>query len=156
MDINKVVLIGRLVRDPEVRMTPNGLPLARLRLAINRRPGKDNSPQADFIDIVAWRRLAELCEQMLKKGNRVAVEGALRQRSWQGQDGKLNSRVEVEAQNIQFLEKATLQNHSFASEGESPFEEVNADLNPSGEALHVLNGDLDDDLDDFVFEGGDK
>lgn len=150
MDINKVFLVGRLVRDPEVRTTGDGVTLARLRIAVNRAPGRDGTQQADFIDVVAWRKLAELCERYLSKGRRIAVDGSLRQSTWQAADGKTNSRIEVEAQNIQFLDRPGAPDASVG---------VTSDAGASGatvadDTLHVLNGDLVEEIDDFVFEDG--
>lgn len=156
MDINKVILVGRLVRDPEIRTTPDGIVLARLRIAVNRRPNREGEAQASFIDVVAWRKLAELCHQMLKKGSRIVVDGSLRQYTWQGQDGKTNSRLEVEAQNIQFLDKPTRQDLEESSSEDTHIKSSAGSPEKSIETLHVLNGDLDDELNDFVFEGGES
>ncbi len=156
MDINKVILVGRLVRDPEIRTTPDGIILARLRIAVNRRPTREGEPQASFIDVVAWRKLAELCQQMLRKGARIAVDGSLRQYSWQGQDGKINSKLEVEAQNIQFLDRATRSVSGEVAQGDNHIETPVKEPDETTEPLHVLNGDLDDELNDFVFEGGES
>ncbi len=99
---NKVFLIGNLARDPEVRFTPNGLPVARLVVAVNRfsRKGADN--EADFINVAAWRRLAEICGEFLKKGRPVAVEGRLEVRSYE-KNGVKKVYAEVVADNIQML-----------------------------------------------------
>lgn len=156
MDINKVILVGRLVRDPEIRTTPDGIILARLRIAVNRRSSRECESQASFIDVVAWRKLAELCQQMLKKGARIVVDGSLRQYSWQGQDGKMNSKLEVEAQNIQFLDRAGRTDSRETAPGNNHIESSIKATDEAAEPLHVLNGDLDDELNDFVFEGGES
>ena len=153
MDINKVFLVGRLVRDPEVRTTPDGTPLVRMRLAVNRAPGRDGTQQTDFIDVVAWRKLAELCERYLTKGRRIAVDGSLRQSSWQNAEGKTSSRVEVVAQNIQFLDR---REGAGAGAAEAEPTATAAGASISDDTLHVLNGDLVEDIDDFVFEEGDE
>lgn len=153
MDINKVFLVGRLVRDPEVRTTPDGTPLVRMRLAVNRAPGRDGTQQTDFIDVVAWRKLAELCERYLTKGRRIAVDGSLRQSSWQNAEGKTSSRVEVVAQNIQFLDR---REGAGAGAVEAEPTATAAGASISDDTLHVLNGDLVEDIDDFVFEEGDE
>lgn len=146
-----MVLIGRLVRDPEYRVTADGVGLTRMRIAVNRKPAPDGNQQADFIDLVAWRGLAELCNQYLRKGSRVAVEGSIRQRSWQDSDGNYQNRVEVEVHNLQFLDPRSRQ-----QEQEETREPTAAAPEPEAfEPVDVLDTDLDDDLDDFTFEEGD-
>lgn len=102
---NKVFLIGRLTRDPEKRYTPAGIPVTRFSIAVNRTFGRDREPEADFIRIVAWRKLAEICGEFLKKGRLVAIEGALRINSFVGRDGAKKNFSEVVADNMQMLEK---------------------------------------------------
>lgn len=98
---NRVLLIGRLTRDPEVRYTPSGIAVARFTLAINRARKTD---EADFIKISAWRKLAEICGEYLKKGRLIAIEGRLQIGSYQ-KDGVMRSTAEVVADNMQMLEK---------------------------------------------------
>lgn len=105
MDLNRVVLIGRLTKDPELRFTPEGVPVATLRIAVNRMRKKDGSQETDFFNIVVWRRLAELCAEYMKKGRLVAVEGRLRRRSWTTSEGQPRSDVEIIADNVQFLDR---------------------------------------------------
>lgn len=104
---NKAFLIGNLTRDPEVRYTTSGIPVARFSLAINRfrRAGAEGekSQEVDFINIVAWRRLAEICGEYLKKGRPVAIEGRLQVRSYTGRDGQPRTAAEVVADNMQML-----------------------------------------------------
>lgn len=103
---NKVFLIGNLARDPEVRFTPNGIPVARLVVAINRfaRKGSNEADTADFINVSAWRRLAEICGEFLKKGRPVAIEGRLEIRPYE-KNGVKKVFAEVVADNIQMLGK---------------------------------------------------
>lgn len=151
MDINKVVLIGRLVRDPEYRVTADGVGLTRMRIAVNRKPAPDGSQQADFIDLVAWRGLAELCNQYLRKGSRIAVEGSIRQRSWQDNEGNYQNRVEVEVHNLQFLDPKGKQEEPEGA-AEAPEASVSQ---PNSDAFQPMDV-LDDDLDDFTFEDGEE
>lgn len=105
MSINKVVAVGRLTRDPELRFTPNtGLAVATFTLAVDR-PFKDGNGerQTDFISIVVWRKLAENCANYLKKGSQAAVSGRLQTRSFE-QDGKRRYVTEVVADEVQFLD----------------------------------------------------
>jgi len=103
---NKVFLIGNLTRDPELRYTTAGIPVARFSIAVNRvaRKGAGES-EVDFINIVAWRRLAEICGEFLKKGRPVAVEGRLQIRTYTGKDGQKRTMTEVVADNMQMLGK---------------------------------------------------
>ena len=87
--MNKVILMGRLTRDVEMRQTPNGVSLARFSIAVNRRfAGKDAQQQADFINCVAWRQTGEFIARYFQKGSMIAVVGSIQSRSWDGQDGK--------------------------------------------------------------------
>jgi single-strand DNA-binding protein len=102
--INKVILIGNLTRDPELRYTPNGVAVATFTLAVNRTfTNQQGEREADFINIVAWRQLADLCANYLKKGRPVAVEGRLQSRSYTNNEGKKVYVTEVVAENVQFL-----------------------------------------------------
>ena len=101
-DINRTYLIGRLTRDPELKYTPSGAAVASFALAVGRKV-KD-SEQTSFIDCVAWQKTAEIIAQYVAKGHKLAVEGRLQQRSWDDQDGKKRSKVEVVVENFQFLE----------------------------------------------------
>ncbi len=105
MSLNRVVLIGRLTKDPELRFTPDGTPVTTLRLAVSRPSSKEGQPAADFFNVVVWRKLAELCSEYLGKGRLVAVEGRLRRREWKTAEGQPRSDVEVVATNVQFLDR---------------------------------------------------
>lgn len=101
---NHATLIGRLTRDPEYRLTPSGIAVVRFTIAINRFGKSAESQSADFIRIVAWRRLAEVCNQYLKKGKLVAIEGRLQVDSYE-KDGQTRSFSEVVADNMQMLDR---------------------------------------------------
>jgi len=104
--VNKAFLIGRLVRDPETRVTLSGISVTRFTVAIDRS-FKRNDPDkvTDFLRIVTWRRLAEICGQYLKKGKLVAIEGRLQVDSYE-KDGEKKYSAEVVADNVQMLDKA--------------------------------------------------
>lgn len=105
---NKVFLIGNLTRDPELRYTPSGIPTARFAIAVNRisrKAGGEKNQEVDFINIVAWRRLAEICGEYLKKGMSIAIEGRLQIRDYVGKDGQKRTMTEVVADNMQMLGK---------------------------------------------------
>ena len=105
VSLNRVLLIGNLTRDPELRYIPSGTPVANLRLAVNS-VFKDQTGQRKeetcFITIVVWSKQAELCHQYLKKGRAIFVEGRLIYRSWEA-EGKTRSTMEVRADRVQFL-----------------------------------------------------
>jgi single-strand DNA-binding protein len=100
---NKVFIIGNLTKDPDLRYTPSGIPVARFTVAVNRYQKKgEQKNAADFINCVAWRRLAEICGEYLKKGRPVAVEGRLQIRTFE-QGGEQRTTAEVLADNMQML-----------------------------------------------------
>lgn len=103
--LNRVTLIGRLTADPALRYTPSGVPVANFTLAVER-PFKSQSGEreVDFIDIVVWRRQAELCANHLNKGRLVAIDGRLQIRSYEAQDGSKRKASEVVAEAVQFLD----------------------------------------------------
>ena len=103
---NKVFLIGNLTRDPELRYTSSGIPVASFTLAVNRikKKGADKS-EADFINCVAWRRLAEICAEYLKKGRPTAVEGRLQLRTYDAKNGEKRTVAEIVIDNMQMLGK---------------------------------------------------
>jgi single-strand DNA-binding protein len=103
--LNRVILIGRLTADPELRYTSNSIAVGNFRLAVNRGfKNAQGEEETDFINIVVWRKQAENCKQYLAKGRLVAVEGALRIRTYQDKDGEKRWITEVEAENVRFLE----------------------------------------------------
>jgi len=104
--LNKVLLIGNLTKDPELRYTPNGTAVTNLRIAVNRK-FKDRTGELKedtcFITVTAWDKQAEVCNQYLQKGRAVFVEGILQSRSWETGDGQKRSTIDVRAERIQFL-----------------------------------------------------
>lgn len=127
MNLNKAMIIGNLTRDPEVKNTPAGATVASFSVATNM-VWKDQAGQkqerVEFHNIVAWRKLAEICGQYLRKGSKVYMEGRLQTRDWVGQDGVKRYRTEIIADNMIMLDRAganTGQSNEFppvpASEG---------------------------------------
>lgn len=104
--INRIILIGRLGADPELRYTQQGTPVIKFDIAVNR-PYKDANGirESDWFPIVAWRQLAELCAQYMKKGSQIAIEGRLQTRSYDNKDGQRVKVYEVIAESVQFLER---------------------------------------------------
>ena len=106
-DINRVTLVGRLTRDPELRHIPSGTAVLELGLAVNGRQQDDAGNWVDkpnFFDVKVFGRQAETLAQHLQKGRRIGVDGRLDWRSWEAQDGTKRSKVDVVAQNVQFLD----------------------------------------------------
>ncbi|MFC1998180.1 single-stranded DNA-binding protein [Chloroflexota bacterium] len=106
--LNKVMIIGNLGTDPEMRFTPNGNPVTSFRMATSRNytsPEGERKQETEWFDVVTWNRLAETCNQFLVKGKRAYVEGRLRTRNWEGQDGQKRSRIEIIANRVLFLDR---------------------------------------------------
>lgn len=104
--LNKVILIGRLTRDVELRNTGSGTPVAGFSLAVDRQfRNKQGEKETDFINIVAWQKLAETCANHLTKGRLVAVDGRLQIRSYEDQQGNKRTVAEVVANDVRFLDK---------------------------------------------------
>lgn len=120
---NKVFLIGRLTRDPEYRLTPSGIAVTKFTIAIDRFRKQEGENSADFIRVVAWRRLAEICNQFLKKGRLVSVEGRLQVDSYE-KDGEKRYVYDVIADNMQMLERANATDAAFSSAETPQFESV--------------------------------
>jgi single-strand DNA-binding protein len=104
---NKVILLGNLTRDPEVRYTPNGSAVASFAIAVNRKykQGDETKEEVSYIDIVVFGKQAESCGQYIGKGDAVLVEGRLQQRRWEAEDGQKRNKVEVVAQAVNFMPK---------------------------------------------------
>ena len=106
--LNKVMIIGNVGTDPEMRFTPNGSPVTSFRMATSRNyttAEGDRRQETEWFDVVTWNRLAETCNQFLTKGQRAYVEGRLRTRSWEGQDGQKHLRIEITANRVLFLDR---------------------------------------------------
>jgi single-strand DNA-binding protein len=108
LELNKVMLIGNLTRDPELSYTTSGTALAKLGLAVSRRTKNRQTnewqEETAFVDVDAWTHTAEFCAKYLKKGSRVFVEGRLRQHSWEAQDGSKRSKLSVTAERVEFAD----------------------------------------------------
>lgn len=122
---NRVELIGNLTRDPELRFTPNGAAVCTFGLATNRTFVTDGEKreEVDFHRLVAWNKLAELCNQLLKKGTKVFVSGRLQTRSWEGQDGQQRQTTEIVVEDMIILSpKSTVEQPAVS-------EDLNIDIN---------------------------
>lgn len=136
--INQVILMGRLTRDPELRTTTTGKSVVNFSLAVDKG-GQDAG--ADFFEIVAWEKLAELIQQYLSKGRRCLVQGRLSQRQWE-QDGQKRSRIEVMASDVTFLDGPS------SGSGEAPAA-PSAPASPAPQADAVVDDEID--LSDIPF-----
>jgi single-strand DNA-binding protein len=106
--LNKVMIIGNLGRDPEMRYTPSGKPVTSFSVAVSRswmKPEGERTETTDWFNVVAWGRLAEICSQYLTKGSMVYVEGRLETRSWEAENGQKHYRTEVVASDVNILER---------------------------------------------------
>lgn len=104
VSFNKVIIAGNLTRDPELRFTNGGVPVCSFGMAVNRVRSK--TEEVDFFDVSAWRELGETIANYKKKGDPILVEGRLQFRSWEAQDGSKRNKVDVVADNVQFLGRA--------------------------------------------------
>lgn len=127
--MNKVFIVGRLTKEPELRTTQNGVNVATMSVAVTRRMNRE---QADFFNVIAWRGLADNCAKYLVKGQQVAVAGELRTRSYEANDGSKRYVTEIQADDIEFLAKpgaasasadsfGGMQEVDYESEEELPF-----------------------------------
>ncbi|MBA7486290.1 Single-stranded DNA-binding protein [subsurface metagenome] len=108
VSLNRVMIIGNLGGEPEMRFTPNGNPVTSFRVATNRvytTPEGERKEETEWFAIVTWGRLAENCNQFLTKGQRVYAEGRLHTRTWESQDGQKHSRPEIIANRVIFLDR---------------------------------------------------
>ena len=136
--LNKVLLIGNLTRDPELRYVPSGTAVATFTVAVNRvytSQAGEKKEEVAFIKIVVWGRRAEVCGEYLSKGSPVFVEGRLQSRSWEGQDGQKRSTTEVIADNVQFLRGA-------AASGKGGDSSAKVDTPPQDVATINLNEEI--------------
>lgn len=104
MTINQVVIVGRLSRDPEIRNTQNGTKVATFTIAVDRYMGEGKEAETDFIPVVAWNGTAEFVDKYFFKGKKIIVQGNLRQRSWEDNDGRKHYVVEVWAEKVDFAD----------------------------------------------------
>ena len=138
--INKVILIGNLTRDPEIRQTPNGQAVCTFSIATNREwITKDNQKHSltEYHDLVAWAKLAEICEKHLKKSKLVYVEGYLKTRSWDTPEGVKKFKTEIVIQDLIMLDKK--ENNAFSAADDFIPQE---DCHNAGVPTYDINSDL--------------
>ena len=152
--MNKVFLIGRLTKDPELRHTNNGTAVCQISVAINRPVAPGNEPATDFINVTVWNRAAENVAKYMSKGRQVAVEGRIQTRNYENNEGKKVYVTEVIANNVEFLgsasdrEKETSQSFNdnpFDSNSNDQVETTSVDNDPFasfGEKIDISDSDL--------------
>ncbi len=136
---NLVVLTGRLTADPELKYTPNNIPVTSFSIAVSRRYKAGEETQADFINIVAWQKTAEFVTKYFSKGSMIGIEGSIQTRRYTDKEGKNRTVFEVVANNVQFVES---KREGGAAVNEAPASFSNASAN---EFVEIDNGS-DDDL----------
>lgn len=132
MNVNKAIIIGRLTRNPESRTTPSGQMVCSFSMATSRtwkNSSGEKQEKTDFHNIIAWGKLAELCQTYLIKGQMVYVEGRIENRSWEGPDGAKRSRTEIVTENLRFGPKP----RGAANEVQTAPEEANVEAAPEEE-----------------------
>ena len=126
---NKVILLGNLTRDPEVRYTPNGIAVASFAIAVNRKykQGDETKEEVSYIDIVVFGKQAESCGQYINKGDSVLIDGRLQQRRWETEEGQKRNKIEVVAQSVNFMPKRSSAGHGGAHTQPEPAPEAPVD-----------------------------
>ena len=127
VSVNKIIIIGNLGSEPEMRFTPNGRPVTSFSVATNWRfttPEGERKEETEWFTIVTWGRLAEQCNQFLTKGRLVYVEGRLRTHSWEGQDGQKRYRNEIVADRVSFLDRQAVAPYPEAKAAENRIAEL--------------------------------
>ena len=143
--MNKVILMGRLTRDPEMRQTPNGVTVCSFSIAVNRRFAKEGQQNADFINCTAWRQQAEFICKYFQKGSMIAVVGNLQSRSWENQEGKRQYSTDVVIDEVYFT--GSKGDSQGSSEGYYAPQQPKADNSFSdidAMGFHTMDGSEDD------------
>jgi len=158
--MNKVILMGRLTQEPELRQTPTGLSVVSFGIAVNRRFAKEGQQTADFINCVAWRQQAEFLCKYFHKGNMISLVGSLQSRSWEDNEGKKRTSHEVSVEELYFTgEKANNNSSSYGSNmpqqrpAQKSYASAPMPTNTEGFDDFSVNGfsDIDDSEDDLPF-----
>jgi len=142
--LNRVILIGRLTADPEIKYTQSGIARGSFRLAVDRQyKNQQGERETDFLNVVVWRKLAELVGEYVKKGRLVAVEGRLQSRTWEAKEGEKRTLYEVVGDNVEFLESRRPTGAESAPSGSGGMETPPPpDEGPIGEPSEPAGDDL--------------
>lgn len=156
MDLNKAMIIGRLTRDPEMRTTPQGTAVSSFSVATNfiwSDPQGQKQERVEYHNIVAWRKLAEICGQYLRKGSKVYIEGRLQTREWEGQDGNKRQRTEIVADNMIMLDSkgAQMNQSGPVAEASAPNQTSGAQQSKNAPATEDPKGKEEVSVEDIPF-----
>jgi len=150
--LNRVVLVGRLTRDPELRYTPNGVAVANFTLAVNRPfSNQQGERDADFINCVVWRKPAENVANFLKKGSLAGVDGRVQTRSYDNNEGRRVFVTEIVAESVQFLEPKSSQAKHDGQSSDDPFNRGGNQSYGYDQSFHDSEGNIDISDDDLPF-----
>ncbi|WP_049395061.1 single-stranded DNA-binding protein [Staphylococcus haemolyticus] len=148
--INRIILVGRLTKDPEYRQTPNGIDVTNFTLAVNRNfKSKNGEQQADFINVVVFRNQAQNVNNYLSKGSLAGVDGRIQSRSYENKEGQRVFVTEVVADSVQFLEPKN--NNQQNSQPQQQRGQAPAGNNPFGNGMQNANGPIEISDDDLPF-----
>lgn len=128
--INRVVLVGRLTKEPEIRTTPSGAKVCQYTLAVNRTRKTDGQPDADFINCVSWNKTAELMNQYLSKGALIGIEGRIQTRNYDNQSGQKVYVTEIITDSVQFLESKSNSSQNRLNESSVHYRDYQAQKSP--------------------------
>ena len=143
--LNKVILVGRITADPEMRQTQSGVSVVSFSVACNRPFTNGGERKTDFINIVAWRRTAEFVAKYFRKGNAIGIDGRIEMRDYTDRDGNNRRAFEVVAENVFFVESKSAQNADAPATFAAPAAQTNVSYS-SGSVEDFEEVDLDDDL----------
>ena len=146
--LNRVFLIGNLTRDPELRYLPTGQAVTTFTIAVNRvytSGTGEKKEETSFVRVVVWARRAEVCNEYLRKGSPVFVEGRLQSRTWEAQDGTKRSSIEVVANNVQFLGRGTGSREAATEEVQLPSEPLGEEPSKKGGPIEISKEELHPD-----------
>lgn len=136
LNLNKVILGGRLTQDIELKQTPSGVSVCSFSIAVNRRTGKDQEQKTDFIDCTAWRQTAEFIARYFRKGSSICVSGSIQKRSWQDQNGQNRYATEVVVDEAMFVDsKNDAQSAEATTADQMPAPTFNATQTANFEAI---------------------
>lgn len=148
--INKVILVGRITKDPDLRKTPTGVSVVKFTLAVNRKIAKDGEQQADFINCVAWRQSADFLFNYAKKGNQLGVEGRIQTRNYKDKNNQTVYVTEIVCENVQLLEskkdtptpKEETQTIAYQQTQQASYEQYGSLENSYGDVIDIAADDL--------------
>ena len=145
-NLNKVILGGRLTADPELKQTPNGVPVVSFSIAVNRRFGSGGQQQADFFNVTAWRATAEFVSRYFHKGSSICVVGSIQNRTWTDQNGQKRYATDIIADEVQFVDARGEGSNGAPAQGAYTPDAYTPSYSSSGMAPKFEEIKTDDDL----------